>query len=279
MKLCKCGCQQPVVNLFAPGHNVRLLRTQKRDLMLRNRQNANYMRKRDVSWRKSVQEGRGALRQKTRLERLVIGRKSGATRKLHGIKSIRKGKTVEEIYGPERGAEIRRKNREARFRIQKRPGYRSWQMRHLADMRSRRTEEHIAQISHAMKEKFKDDNYKEAHVRRTRLASHQRPTRPEKVVGQILGELYPGRFQYTGDGKKIIIKGKIPDFFDEKTRSVVLVHGTYWHLKLFGLTDKDRITVEQRDIDFYKKHGFECIVVWEDEISEQHISDALSKQP
>lgn len=49
-----------------------------------------------------------------------------------------------------------------------------------------------------------------------------------------------------------------PDFKAHGSKRVVELYGTYWHRNERGL--------EQETIDWYRDAGFDCIIVWEDEI-------------
>ena len=60
---------------------------------------------------------------------------------------------------------------------------------------------------------------------------------------------------------------KLPDFYDTKNKRVLEIFGTYWHRdrKLpNGLTHE----TPKKLIKWYKSAGWECIVLWEDEVDE-----------
>ena len=91
----------------------------------------------------------------------------------------------------------------------------------------------------------------------------RRPTRPENVVGDILrftfGSFSP--FRYTGNGKFFVRLAanriKNPDFVAMAERKVIEVFGRYWH----------KSEEEAQLITAYHAAGWDCLVIWEDELS------------
>ena len=78
---------------------------------------------------------------------------------------------------------------------------------------------------------------------------------PNKIELILLQSVKSLGFSFVGDGQ-LIIDGKCPDFWDGESR-IIELYGNYWHR---GDNPQDRI-------DFFKERGYECLVVWESELS------------
>lgn len=86
-------------------------------------------------------------------------------------------------------------------------------------------------------------------------ALQKRPTKPERILIKLIKQ-FELPFEYTGNGKTII-GNKNPDFTDTLGLSKVIeVYGDYWH--------KDENP--NNDINFYNRHGYGCLVIWEYEL-------------
>ena len=87
---------------------------------------------------------------------------------------------------------------------------------------------------------------------------HRKPNKPELALQNLLNNLLPGEYHYTGDGK-IIIDGKCPDFLNMNgQKKLIELYGTYWHK---GQDPQDRIAL-------FKKFSFDTLVVWENELKD-----------
>ncbi len=60
---------------------------------------------------------------------------------------------------------------------------------------------------------------------------------------------------------------KYPDFFNEETKQIVEVFGTYWHRDMILPDGKQHQTPEEV-INWYAEVGWSCVIVWENEISD-----------
>jgi len=127
------------------------------------------------------------------------------------------------------------------------------------------------------------EEYKSKRVKKILQASNIRPTKPEIAVFNIVKELQPNYWKYTGDGK-VVIGGKNPDIFNVNgEKKVILIHGIYWHLWKPQETNPSltREKVEKKDMRHYKKYGYNALIIWEDELSdiekvEQKIKEFIS---
>ena len=113
-----------------------------------------------------------------------------------------------------------------------------------------------------------------AKVRRTKLQSWQDPTFASKMfrswgikpnskelfIKAILDELYPNQWIYVGDGKikEVIIGRRCPDLWDGDHKFIEH-YGDYYHR---GQNPQDRI-------GYFKKYGFDCLIIWEHELKDK----------
>ncbi len=82
------------------------------------------------------------------------------------------------------------------------------------------------------------------------------PNTSEQRLKEILDKHFPSEWEFIGDGKTSIA-GKLPDFLNVKGKKVVIdMFGLHWHTE-------DEV---QPRIDHFKKHGFTCLIFWEDEV-------------
>jgi len=95
-------------------------------------------------------------------------------------------------------------------------------------------------------------------------AKGRRPTKPELKLEQWLNSHYPNEWRYNGkDRGGLIIGNLVPDFINVNGRKAIIeVFGEYYHD-----TNKfpNRLT-EKETIEHYKKFGFHCLVLWENEV-------------
>lgn len=83
-------------------------------------------------------------------------------------------------------------------------------------------------------------------------------TRNSKIEYQIAPILAKEGYVHNTDAALVIAstkKARIPDFYDESTKRVVEIWGTYWH------KDEKPETL----VRWYKNQGWSCSVIWEDE--------------
>lgn len=83
---------------------------------------------------------------------------------------------------------------------------------------------------------------------------HRKPNKFEERIGKLVE---PYGFLYVGDKKRWDFEG-----YDN---IVVLAHGVYWHLERKGLS---REVVEEVDKEKFRKLGYRCLIIWEDESDE-----------
>jgi len=85
------------------------------------------------------------------------------------------------------------------------------------------------------------------------------PNKPEFHLLSLLDTHFPNEFKYVGNGK-VIIEGRCPDFINiNGKKQVIELLGTYWHSLFDGASR----------IEHYRQYGFQCLVVWEDELNNE----------
>lgn len=67
--------------------------------------------------------------------------------------------------------------------------------------------------------------------------------------------------QFCGDGS-FILEGKVPDFVNYGKKVVVEYNGRFWHSKNEW---NDACDDSQERIAHFKKHGYTCYIIWDDE--------------
>lgn len=82
-----------------------------------------------------------------------------------------------------------------------------------------------------------------------------RPNKLEKEFCIFLNQLFPKEYKYVGDFQ-FVLGGKCPDFINVNgQKKIIELFGNYWH---------EKEDVKKR-VDHFKKYGWNCLVVWEDE--------------
>ena len=108
-------------------------------------------------------------------------------------------------------------------------------------------------MSKIMKEFWQDSEF----IRKRMRAHHLTPNKSELSLNSTLQNYFPNQFRYVGNGE-VIIGRRCPDFINVNGRKQIIeLFGNYWHRKLFAEAEK---------INHYKKYGFDCLVIWENEL-------------
>ncbi len=118
-------------------------------------------------------------------------------------------------------------------------------------------------------EMWANPEVKDILVSKIRKASNIRPNKVEDAVIIILNELYPNEWKYVGNGE-VVMGGKNPDIINiDGRKAIIEVNGMYWHGK--GLTGECPLLHQYKQIDHYRKLGYETLVIWEQELKELDI--------
>lgn len=108
--------------------------------------------------------------------------------------------------------------------------------------------------SETMKARYQDPFY----VEKMRKAWNIKPNKAEVRMLQLLNDLYPGEWKYTGDFS-FVIDGKCPDFVNcNGQKKIIEYWGDHWHK---GENPQDRI-------DAFEPFGYETLVIWGHEMKD-----------
>ena len=103
-------------------------------------------------------------------------------------------------------------------------------------------------------ERWQNPEYKDRVMRAMRLGCHIHPNKPELLLLGLLESVYPGEWEFVGDGQ-LIIAGRNPDFWNGDHK-LLEMWGNYWHQ---GENPEDRIRL-------FKEHGYDTLIIWEEEL-------------
>ncbi|MBC8460064.1 MAG: hypothetical protein H8D67_18910 [Deltaproteobacteria bacterium] len=118
-------------------------------------------------------------------------------------------------------------------------------------------------VSKQMYKRWESPRYrKQQYERMKEIWGNDAPNTPEFIILQLT----PSNVQFTGDGTfwRRLPNGQStnPDFIVKpvkKTRKVIYHHGIYWHRNELHNRGQDLI-------DQWKQIGFDCLIIWEDEL-------------
>ena len=94
---------------------------------------------------------------------------------------------------------------------------------------------------------------------------YRRPTGAEQKMINLLGDVCPNEYKYSGNG--IVKIGTLyPDFINiNGKKKVIEVFGNHWHR---GENPQDKISQ-------YKEYGFDCLVIWESELKDDDLTQRI----
>lgn len=87
---------------------------------------------------------------------------------------------------------------------------------------------------------------------------HKSPNKKEKILIDLFSSLSLP-YVYYGNEIKLNL-GKIPDFIHEDKLKIIELFGNHWHEQI----------EEQERINFFEKHGYTCLVIWEHELKDMN---------
>jgi len=115
--------------------------------------------------------------------------------------------------------------------------------------------------SKLMKRKWEDLSsayHSESYLKKLSKSLNLKPNKCEVKILNILNESFPGEWEYTGD-YSFWINGKNPDFVNFSRKLIIEHFGSFWHK---GDDPEERKS-------FFKKFGYETLVIWEYELSDE----------
>lgn len=101
-------------------------------------------------------------------------------------------------------------------------------------------------------------------------ALEARQMSPNKLEQSLIPTMESLGFRYTGNGSFWVhdpTGSHNPDFKQTGKRRVVEIWGNYWH------RDQD----PQEAIQWYATHGFQCLVIWESDLTDQPIEELVAR--
>lgn len=131
-----------------------------------------------------------------------------------------------------------------------------------------RSKENRENLSKAKGLAWTNPEFKDKMIKALLSGSLKRPNRLELAFRDLLDLFFPEEWIYTGNGS-LVIGGLNPDFCHRTKKKVIEVFGLYWHGP--EITDK---TEDQR-ISKLKSLGYDCLVVWENEVGRLDILDQI----
>ena len=91
-----------------------------------------------------------------------------------------------------------------------------------------------------------------------RIGRDMSPNKAEQKLNKILSGLFPEEYKFVGDFQ-FTMGGKCPDFLNVNgQKKVIELFGNYYHKR----------GEEAGRIQHFKKYGFDCLIVWENELKE-----------
>jgi len=278
-KLCECGCKQEVSpgRRFIHGHNrrgkpVSMETANKIAMAVKIAMNRPEAKKKqsenqtalwaDKKYRESQTKAigkpssranRSKNQKKTNKRQDVKDKRSKATIENWKNIEVRKNR-IQQLQAATNTPEIKLKRKQSTTKTWQDIAIREKRIQKMIEAQNR--PEVKLKISNSDKKKWSDSEYKEKTLRAIGIGSHILPNKPETFIMNLLNDLYPNEWKYTGDFS-FIIGGKNPDFVNINGQKKCIEHfGDYWH------KDDD----PQDRINLFKQYGWDCLVIWESEL-------------
>lgn len=175
------------------------------------------------------------------------------------------GKTWEKLYGKEK-SDWMKENQSIKLtgRKETRPevllDMSIKKKRHWDDPNSSYNSKEFRELkSEEGKQHWKDPEY----IKKIQAGLHNSPNGPEKILIEII-ELLNLDYEFVGDWK-ISIDGRNPDFINYSKNKLIEHFGSYYHDTIVNMTREEH---EQERIDHFKKNGYKCLIIWQDELKD-----------
>ena len=117
----------------------------------------------------------------------------------------------------------------------------------------------------AAKIRWQNPIYKERVLRAIAKGSAKpKPTKPERILRDILNKLFPREYKYVGN-RTLWIGCKNPDFVHiNGQKKIIEMFGGYWHS--FAKTGKTKHQEKKQRIEHFAKYNFKTLIVWQYEL-------------
>jgi len=125
------------------------------------------------------------------------------------------------------------------------------------------TPETKQKMRESLRKRWADPENKKRQLEAMAAGRNSKPNKVELMLwGDIQQALPSGWEMNVTEGRSIA--GLFPDFINEKEKGIIEMFGTHWHDEF---TFPGR-TTEAQTIARYKEVGYDCIVVWEDDVKD-----------
>lgn len=112
--------------------------------------------------------------------------------------------------------------------------------------------------SSQMKDLWKNKEYREYTLKKTREALNLKPNKAELKLFSVIEKICPNEYAFVGDGT-FTIRGYCPDFLNiNGQKKLIELFGDYWH----------RNDDEGNRIFLFRLFGYDTLVVWEKELKD-----------
>lgn len=171
-------------------------------------------------------------------------------------------KTHRPRLGAKDSNETRKKKSLASIRMWAKPGNKE---RIIAKRIGRRnTPDTLDKMSESARRSWENPEIREKRANSMRGTKHRlinraKPNKTETRVMNLLDSLYPGEYEFVGNGK-LWLGGRCPDFMNiNGQKKLIELFGDYWHK---GENPQERI-------EFFRQFGFDTLVIWENEFNNE----------
>jgi len=124
-----------------------------------------------------------------------------------------------------------------------------------------------------MKNLWNDKNsvfYSKNYWKNRAVGENLKPNKPETLLIKLFKKLKLN-YKYVGD-YKLWIDGKNPDFINDEKKKIIEFFGWRHTKEATGILNGDH---EQTRIDHFNKNGYNCLVIWENEL--KNINDVIQR--
>ena len=173
------------------------------------------------------------------------------------LSNFRKGKSYEMLLGEEKAKELKKKLSKLREGNQHAKG-----LKH--------TEETKKKVGLASKENWRNPEYRDRVLKKSRKTMKKRPNLPEGILKKII-EKNNLPFNYVGNGD-IWVGGFNPDFLSKNPKHIIEVFGDYWH-NIPNVKKRDK-----RRLKTYQKYGYQTLIIWDYELTGRHGKELGEKE-
>jgi len=123
-------------------------------------------------------------------------------------------------------------------------------------------------IGEASLKRWQDKDFREKTIRAIMKGSEVKPNKLELVVYSFLNSNFSGEFAINVKGNILILGGRTPDFVNiNGQKKLIEANGTFWHSK--RKTGRSREQEENQRINYFKKFGWDTLIIWENELKNE----------